>query len=106
MKAEKRESIDTAEHEPLLCSKKMDEVALPAEMKSVKAVSDQKCLAVVAMNIFAVCEAGMMATYKFAAIDGFHVAEFTVLRNVSLFIVAVIWCARSNMDPLKMFPWD
>ena len=58
------------------------------------------------MNFHAICTTATAATYRVVAEEGFHVIDFTLFRNISIFSVAVIWCCCARINPLKMFPWE
>ena len=66
---------------------------------------DNKILAVVMMNFHALCITGTSATYRIVAEEGFHVVDFTLFRNLSIFTIASLWCLLVSKNPLKHFPW-
>ena len=69
-------------------------------------VKDNKCLAILTMSLSTFFGTCMAATYKVIAVEGFHIAEFTVMRNISSLMIASIWCCFSGYHPLKLFPWN
>ena len=69
-------------------------------------VKDNKCLAILTMSLSTFFGTCMAATYKVIAVEGFHIAEFTVMRNISSLVIASIWCCFSGYQPLKLFPWN
>lgn len=58
------------------------------------------------MNVAALTTTAMAATFRVVAEQGFHPAEFNLLRNIMALICACIWCYSSGYNPLKMFPWE
>ena len=68
-------------------------------------VKDNKCLAILTMSLSTFFGTCMAATYKVIAVEGFHIAEFTVMRNITSLLIASIWCCYSGYRPLKLFPW-
>ena len=65
---------------------------------------DNKFLAVLSMNLFAICATGMTSTYRIIAEEGFNAADFNLLRNLLAITVAIIWCAIVRVNPIKQFP--
>lgn len=63
-------------------------------------------LAILFMNICAVCATGMTGTYRIIANEGFHAADFNLLRNILLVTIAIIWCSIVGVHPIKQFPWN
>ena len=57
------------------------------------------------MNFHALCITGTSATYRIVAEEGFHVIDFTLFRNLSIFTIALLWCLLVSRNPLKNFPW-
>ena len=47
-----------------------------------------------------------IASFKVIADDGFDPTEFVLMRCVSAFPIALIWCIILGHNPLKLFPWD
>ena len=68
--------------------------------------TDNRLVAIIAMNIAAASTVGMTASYKTIAEDGFRVVEFTFFRNVSGLIFSSIWLLILGYNPFKMFPSD
>ena len=67
---------------------------------------DNKCIAIFAMNMAALCCVGMTSSYRVIAREGFHAAELNLVRNGFSFTVAIIWCLINKTNPLSQFPSD
>ena len=67
---------------------------------------DNKCVAVVAMNLAWVFGVGYLVLFKLVEKEGdFNPAEFLLLDLVGICKASLIWCACAGYNPLKMFPW-
>ena len=67
---------------------------------------DNMMVAVIAMNIAVFSATGMGASYKVIAAEGFHPAELNLMRNTLSFLVSLIWCCVTRVNPLNEFPHD
>ena len=67
---------------------------------------DNMWVAVIAMNIAVFSTTGMGASYKVIAVEGFHPAELNLIRNSLIFLVSLIWCCFTRVNPLNEFPHD
>lgn len=67
---------------------------------------DSMLVAVIAMNIATFSATGMSASYRIIANEGFHPAELNLMRNALTFLVSLIWCYFTGLNPLKEFPLD
>ena len=57
------------------------------------------------MNFAALSNTGMMASFKYIAAEGYHVADFNMLRNVVGLIITTIWTTvLIGQNPYKTFP--
>ena len=56
------------------------------------------------MNFAALCTTGMMASFKYIAAEGYHAADFNMLRNVVGLIITTIWTVLIGLNPFKTFP--
>mmetsp|Transcript_37287 Transcript_37287/g.49054 ORF Transcript_37287/g.49054 Transcript_37287/m.49054 type:complete len:87 (-) Transcript_37287:333-593(-) len=74
------------------------------EKSPAPAGTDNRLLAILAMNIAALCATGLTSTYRIIAKEGFHAADFNLLRNFLAITVAIIWCACIKANPIKQFP--
>ena len=53
------------------------------------------------MNLFAISATGMTSTYRIIAEEGFHAADFNLLRNFFSITIAIIWCAIAGINPIR-----
>ena len=65
---------------------------------------DNRCKAIVAINIFGIAITVMGVLWKIAASEGFNVVEFTFFRCLSALIVSIIWNMILGLNPFKLFP--
>ena len=56
------------------------------------------------MNIAALTTTMLTASFRVIAEEGFHPAEFNLMRNLLSFVAACIWCATMGYNPIKLFP--
>ena len=68
-------------------------------------LKDNRCKAILAINISSIAMISMGVLYKIAAREGFHVVEYTFFRCVSALFVALAWNVIIGRNPLKHFPW-
>ena len=66
---------------------------------------DNRCKAIIAINVFGIAFTVMGVLYKIIAREGFHVVEFTFFRCVSAIIVSGLWNVILGVNPFKNFPW-
>ena len=66
---------------------------------------DNKLLAIIAMNIAAFANTGLVASYRIIAPE-FHAAEFNLIRNICGLFFSSLWCAFLGYNPIKLFPRD
>ena len=67
---------------------------------------DNRCKAIIAINIFGISFTAMGALYKIIAREGFNVVDFTFFRCVSALLVSGLWNVMIGVNPLKKFPWS
>ena len=76
-------------------------IDFPEELPESK---DNRCKAIVAINIFGIAITVMGVLWKIAASEGFNVVEFTFFRCLSALIVSIIWNMILGLNPFKLFP--
>ena len=80
-----------------------DQSETEAEEASVH--KDRRCRAIMAMNFAALSTTGMMASFKYIAAEGYHAADFNLLRNVVGLLITTIWTrVLIGLNPFKTFP--
>ena len=67
-------------------------------------VKDNKVIAIISMNVAALCSTGMTVTYRVIAKEGFHAADYNLYRNVLSFTVIIVWLWIAAQNPFKLFP--
>ena len=83
--------------------------SLDYSMQSIKpplkeSKPDNRVLAVIAMNGFALCSCGMSIFFKGIQAEGVNVVEFTLFRNLFNFSGSLLLCCICNVKPCKQFP--
>ena len=58
------------------------------------------------MNIAALSNTGLTATYRIIAEQGFHPADFNLIRNFWSLFLSLIWCYFIGVNPLNSLPKD
>lgn len=67
-------------------------------------MKDNKLLALIMINIQAVCPTFITGLFRIVAKEGFHQADFNLYRNVLALIVAIVWCLIAKVNPFKDVP--
>ena len=67
-------------------------------------VKDNKVLAIIAINIQALCPTFITGLFRIVAKEGFNHADFNLYRNVLALIVASVWCYIDKIHPIKDYP--
>lgn len=65
---------------------------------------DNRVLAVIAMNIFAVCNVGQGVLFKKIQAQGVHIFEFTIIRNSFNLFGALVLSLIYSIRPVRDFP--
>ena len=58
------------------------------------------------MIFAAVSMTGMTCMYRTIAVEGFHAADFNLIRNMYSFIIACVWLKITGNRPVVEFPFD
>ena len=56
------------------------------------------------MNLCNICVTGMTASFRTIEEEGFHPADFHLIRSTLSIVLAAVWCACSGINPIKQFP--
>ena len=78
----------------------------PASPSVVPKSQDNKCAAIVSINLQAICATAMTATFRLIAQEGFHAIDYNLVRNVQGLFLAAIWLFVAGQNPLTLFPRD
>mmetsp|Transcript_22585 Transcript_22585/g.27925 ORF Transcript_22585/g.27925 Transcript_22585/m.27925 type:complete len:120 (-) Transcript_22585:835-1194(-) len=68
------------------------------------ASKDNRALAIIGITIQSMTVTGMTAFYRVIAKEGFHTADFFLIRNIFLLTVGLVWSCIAGVHPIKHFP--
>ena len=67
---------------------------------------DNKCVAIIAINLAIIFGVTFMAAFKVVNDEGFNPTEFVLLDCLTQLPFSIVWCLVVGYNPLKMFPWE
>ena len=68
--------------------------------------SDNRCLAILFINVFAACAVTQGLIWKIAAKQGGHFIDFQILRCLCILLVAIVQTAYVRINPFISLPKD